>query len=127
MNDVRFYRIRRHTRRKLQQNPEAVRDFSILCVALQVDARNSKRSMTAWGQQRRFHDVCSSSAPTLKLAVGADITRLPRCVGSLMSSLLMGCQRRRDFAADCRSKSAARTRARRPPISGAFLLFEPYT
>ena len=32
------------------------------------------------------------------------------------------CQRRRDFAAAGRSKSAARTQARRPPISGAFLL-----
>ena len=31
-------------------------------------------------------------------------------------------QRRRDFAAASRSKSAARTQARRPPISGAFLL-----
>src|SRR5450631_577542 len=33
-----------------------------------------------------------------------------------------GCQRRRDFAAAGRSKSAARAQARRPPISGAFLL-----
>ena len=32
------------------------------------------------------------------------------------------CQRRRDSAAAGRSKSAARTQARRPPISGAFLL-----
>jgi hypothetical protein len=32
------------------------------------------------------------------------------------------CQRRSDFAAAGRSKSAARTRARRPPISRAFLL-----
>ena len=32
------------------------------------------------------------------------------------------CQRRRDFAVAGRSKSAARTQARRPPISGAFLL-----
>ena len=33
-----------------------------------------------------------------------------------------GCQRQRDSAADCRSKSAAEMPARRPPISGAFLL-----
>ena len=32
------------------------------------------------------------------------------------------CQRRRDFAAAGRSKSAARPQARRLPISGAFLL-----
>jgi len=32
------------------------------------------------------------------------------------------CQRRRDFAAAGRSKSAAQRQARRPPISGAFLL-----
>jgi hypothetical protein len=32
------------------------------------------------------------------------------------------CQRRKDFAAAGRSKSAAGTQARRPPISGAFLL-----
>ncbi len=32
------------------------------------------------------------------------------------------CQRRRDFAAAGRSNSAAGTQARRPPISGAFLL-----
>ena len=36
------------------------------------------------------------------------------------------CQRRSDTAAVCRSNSAARTQARRPPISGAFLLFDPY-
>ncbi len=33
------------------------------------------------------------------------------------------CQRRRNFAAVCRSKSAARMQARGPPISGALLLF----
>src|SRR5665648_988420 len=32
------------------------------------------------------------------------------------------CQRRSESAAACRSKSAARTQARKPPISGAFLL-----
>ncbi len=32
------------------------------------------------------------------------------------------CQRRREFAAAGRSKSTARTQARRPPLSGAFLL-----
>jgi transposase-like protein len=36
---------------------------------------------------------------------------------------LAECQRRRDYAAVGRSKSAARTQARRPPISGAFWLF----
>jgi hypothetical protein len=36
------------------------------------------------------------------------------------------CQRRRDFAAAGRRESASRTQARRPPISGAFLLFAPY-
>jgi hypothetical protein len=37
--------------------------------------------------------------------------------------IILGCQRRRDYAAVGRSKSAARTQARRPPISGAFWLF----
>ena len=38
------------------------------------------------------------------------------------SQICSECQRRRDIAAAGRSKSAARTQARRPPISGAFLL-----
>jgi transposase-like zinc ribbon protein len=37
------------------------------------------------------------------------------------------CQRRRDVAAVGRSKSAARTQARRPPILGAFLLVAFYS
>jgi hypothetical protein len=56
----------------------------------------------AWAETRKIAETAANMEPTVQNTAI--------------------CQRRRDFAAAGRSKSAARTQARRPPISGAFLL-----
>ena len=59
--------------------------------------------------------------PNTMAEMRRDMARL-RFVMDQIKEIETTCQRRRDFAAAGRSKSAARTQARRPPISRALLL-----
>jgi len=65
---------------------------------------------------REIHEYARDVARSLASTEGFEQSRRER------KKIEMRCQRRRDFAAAGRSKSAARTQARRPPISGVFLL-----
>jgi hypothetical protein len=98
--------------------------------AKQADDKTSDLKNTAGGRKLgrtgasiwRMSVQCTLFCQSFKLGGSLKGNPWPRGGMNKISPPVFRCQRRRDFAAAGRSKSAAQRQARRPPISGAFLL-----